>query len=196
MSKTTKSQNHKKERLDEIKQLVRSFCDEYLNDEYESYALKLCDTLGRKRKIDMTKGRREIWAAAIIYVIARLNFLFDRASDHFITPETICDFFETVKSTTGNKATLIEKQCDLYIGAQGYCRPEITDMVTFYETPEGFIISKSMLKDKEIEIEFVDDEEFEQQTIEQRRKKELEERAAMKRKQAEKHKNDDQLGLF
>ena len=67
----------KDERLIEIKELVVSFCVEYLKDELQSYALKLCDTLNRKRKISITSGKKEIWAASIIYVIARLNFLFE-----------------------------------------------------------------------------------------------------------------------
>ena len=67
----------KDERLIEIKELVVSFCVKYLNDALQRYALRLCETLYRKRKISITSGKKEIWAASIIYVIARLNFLFD-----------------------------------------------------------------------------------------------------------------------
>jgi len=51
----------KDERLKEIKELAGSFCVEHLNEELQSYALKLCDTLGRKRKISITNGKKEIW---------------------------------------------------------------------------------------------------------------------------------------
>jgi len=44
----------KDERLKEIKELVGSFCVEHLNEELQSYALKLCNTLGRK-------GIRQPW---------------------------------------------------------------------------------------------------------------------------------------
>ncbi|MCJ7772671.1 MAG: DUF6398 domain-containing protein, partial [Desulfobacterales bacterium] len=111
----------KDERLKEIKELVVSFCVECLNEELQSYALKLFDTLNRKRKISITNGKKEIWAASIIYVIARLNFLFDSENELFLSADTICDFFGTKKSTIGNKATQIEKACNLGIGAQGYC---------------------------------------------------------------------------
>ena len=83
----------KTERLNEIKELVLGFCEEYLDQELYGYALELCEMLGRKRKISITRGKKEIWAASIIYVIARLNFLFDPESEFFLSADTVCDFF-------------------------------------------------------------------------------------------------------
>ena len=145
----------KDERLKEIKELAVSFCVEHLNEELKSYVLRLCDTLNRKRKISITSGKKEIWAASIIYVIARLNFLFDSENELFLSADTICDFFGTKKSTVGNKATQIEKACSLGIGAEGFCSPEISDSVTLVELSNGLIIPKSMLPDFEIAVEAV-----------------------------------------
>ncbi|MFC1508640.1 DUF6398 domain-containing protein [Candidatus Omnitrophota bacterium] len=105
--------DEKTEKLMEIKKLIQDFCERHLNDEYLDYALKLSDKLRRKKTISITRGKMEIWAAAIVYVIARLNFLFDREHEYFITADTICEFFNTKKSTIGNKATQIEKSCKL-----------------------------------------------------------------------------------
>ncbi len=143
----------------EINELLRSFCEKHLNDELAGYALKLCETLGRKKKINISRGKKEIWAASIIYAIARLNFLFDKESPNYITADTICDYFNTRKSTVGNKATQIENACNLTIGAEGYCSKHITDSFTFYQTPEGFVIPKSMIEDPEIVYEIANDEE-------------------------------------
>lgn len=184
----------KDERLKEIKELVVSFCVDHLNEEMQSYALKLCDTLGRKRKISITSGKKEIWAASIIYVIARLNFLFDSKNELFLSADTICDFFGTRKSTVGSKATQIEKACKLGIGAEGFCSPEISDALTLVELPSGFIIPKSMLPDFEIVYEIADEKESreiekfmdEQQCLKKRK-------AAEKKK---KKKQDNQLSLF
>ena len=104
---------NKKKQLEEIKGLVLDFCEEHLNEELSGYALMLCEELGRKRKVSVTRGKKEIWAAAIVYVIARLNFLFDMENEFFLSADTICDFFGTKKSTAGNKATQIEKICNL-----------------------------------------------------------------------------------
>jgi len=143
----------KKESLNEIRTLVESFCKQHLNEELNAYALELCDRLGRKRTISITRGRKEIWAAGIVYLIARLNFLFDPSNEFHLTADTICDFFGTKKSTAGQKATLIEKACKIGIGEPGLCSPNISNMFTFYQTPEGLIIPKSMLKKHGVAVE-------------------------------------------
>lgn len=135
----------KQEISHEIKETIKNFCKEYLTPELEGYALKLLDTVQRSRKLDVLRGKSEIWAASLIYVIARLNFLFDRYNEPFITPEIICNFFNTKKSTIGNKATLIEKACKVSNGDERFCPEEISSMFEFVETAEGFIIPKTML---------------------------------------------------
>ena len=153
------SGTEKMERLDEIKELVLAFCNEYLNEELTGYVMKLCDMLGRKRKISITRGKKEIWAASIVYVIARLNFLFDPESELFLSADSICDFFNVKKSTVGSKATQIEKICDIGLGAEGFCSHEISDALTLVELPNGLVIPKSMLSNFEVVYELADEEE-------------------------------------
>jgi len=177
----------KDERLKEIKELVVSFCVAHLNEELQGYALKLCDTLGRKRKISIIRGKKEIWAASIIYVIARLNFLFDVENEMFLSADTICDFFGTKKSTVGNKATQIEKACNLWIGSQGFSSSGISDALKLVELPNGLVIPKGMLSNREIVIEFMDEkesQEFQEYMAEQERLKE-QKAAEKKARQAE-----------
>ena len=108
-----------------------------------------------------------------------------------------------------NKATDIEKLCNLTIGAARYCSPEITDSFTFYQTPEGFILPKSMVDPGIIDVEFVEGKEAEelerqiaehQRMIGQKKQEKIERRAEINRKIAqqkrEKKRNDNQLGLF
>ncbi|MGD9229237.1 MAG: DUF6398 domain-containing protein [Desulfobacterales bacterium] len=200
----------KTERLNEIKDLVLAFCEEHLDDELYGYALELCHMLGRKRKLSITRGKKEIWAASIIYVIARLNFLFDPENEFFLSADTVCDFFGTKKSTVGNKATQIEKACNLVLGAEGLCSPEISDALTLIEVPNGLVIPKSMLSGLDIVYELADEEEtkeLEKFMVEQQRLKERKaaekkaRRAEINRKIAEdkkkkKKENDKQLKLF
>jgi len=142
-----KGKDKKKQRVEDIKTLINNFGGIHLNTLYTGFAIKLCDRIVPMRKLNIQRGRVEIWAAAIIHVIARLNFLFDPESDLFITTDDICDHFGTVKSTVGNKATGIEKACKLGMGNKDFCRPDIVDMFTFYETPDGFILPKSILSE-------------------------------------------------
>jgi len=198
----------KTDRRKESKELVQAFCDRHLNEELAGYALKLCDTLGRKRTLAVTRGRKEIWAAAIVYVIARLNFLFDRENEYFLTADTICEFFGTQKTTVGNKATQIEKACRIGMGAEGFCSQHISDTFTLVELPNGLVVPKSMLSDFEIVYEMANEEGTEeiekfleeQQRIKDRKAREKKaRRTEINRKIAEdkrKKKQDKQLGLF
>ena len=200
----------KTERLNEIKDLVLAFCEEHLDDELYGYALELCHMLARKRKLSISRGKKEIWAASIIYVIARLNFMFDPENEFFLSADTICDFFGTKKSTVGNKATQIEKACNLGLGAEGLCSPEISDALTLVELPNGLVIPKSMFPELDIVYELADEEETkelekfmaEQQRLKERKAAEKKaRRTEINRKIAEdkkkkKQERDKQLKLF
>lgn len=128
-----------------ILSLIKAFCDAHLNDEYHSYAMELMARITCQPDLNLSRGRPEIWAAAIVTIIARLNFLFDKADPDAITMGDISSFFGTVKSTTGNKATALEKACNLGMCEPGLCRDEIAEALTFYETSKGFIVPVGML---------------------------------------------------
>jgi len=102
----------KKQRLGLLKTLVKGFCKTHLNDELTGYALKLCETLGRRRKISITQGKIEIWAAAIVYVVARLNFLFDPSHPFYLSADTICNFFEKKNRQSATRRLKSKKFAD------------------------------------------------------------------------------------
>ena len=195
----------KNKKLAEIKNLIHSFCKDYLNSELEGYCFKLCDTLGRKRKINILRSKSEQWAASIIYVIARLNFLFDKKNEYYIMADIICDYFYMKKSTTGNKATQIEQLCNLSMGTEGYCSKEISDMFIFYETESGLIIPKFIVDKRIAEVQRADEEDDleirrwvkNEESIHEKRQKEKQEHlAALRKKTKERNKNENQLGFF
>ncbi len=175
----------KKGRQYEISKKLFEFCKKYLNEEYFSYAEKLLQNLCRKRKFDITKGRTDILAAGIMTAIARLNFLFDKNSSNYISQDDLCAFFQTNKSTTGSKALQIMDLCKLHIGEEGYCSQEITDTFTYYETPEGFIVPKSMIKDEAEQARIREEKEAEKKRLQEERKQ-----------KAKELKEKDQLRLF
>ena len=207
MKKKSSRKNDKMERISEIKEMVHNFCDQYLNEELESYAQNLVENLGRKRKLNILRGKKEIWAAAIVYVIARINFLFDKKNKNFITHDIICNFFKTLKHTTGLKASQIQDNCKIEVGTEGYCTQDIVDSMTFYKTPEGFIIPKKWLLEKEMKVEIDPDKEEKerqfkekqkqilQQEREEREKRISERKLEIARKKKEKE-DKYQLNLF
>ncbi len=199
----------KLERLNEIKKLIHNFGEANLNKEIEGFSMNLCDDLGGGEGINLSRGKIEIWAASIIYVIARLNFLFDKENDTFISADMLCDFFNAKKSTVGNKATQIEKQFDLDHEIEKYCSQEIIDSFTFYETSEGFLIPKNAAdtlgiyefaddnESKEIDNFFEEKKKIEAQKALEKKKQRLEvNRKIAADKKRKKMENDTQMDLF
>jgi len=93
-----------KERQQQILDHIRQFCVLKLDDEYFELAERMTAKLGRKRDSPYATGQIEVWAAAIIHALGTINFLFDKASEPYVSAEEISDFFKTNKSTTSNKS--------------------------------------------------------------------------------------------
>jgi len=134
-------------RLTEIKNKIEKFGQARLNEMYTALALKLCDRIAVTRRLTIERGRPEIWAAAVVHVIARLNFLFDPDNEIYITTDELGVFFGTKKTTVGNKAGLIQKACDIYFADEQFSAPEICDMFRVYETEDGFLVPGFMADD-------------------------------------------------
>lgn len=137
----------KQARIEEVGALLDSFSEDQLTPELSGYVRRLWEQIGRKRTYVITGGKSEVWASAVVYVIARLNFLFDLSNPDYLSTDDICDFFGTKKSTVSAKAAQIEKACRIRMGQEGLCSPEISDDMTYFQLSDGMIISKRMAKE-------------------------------------------------
>ena len=104
------------ERKDELIKMVSDFSEDFLDVEFKKLNVKLVEKLSRKREVPFKRGKLEIWASGIVYAIGQLNFLFDDSFEPYCTPDEICNYFKTKKSTTSNKARDIRKMLNLKIG--------------------------------------------------------------------------------
>lgn len=84
-----------------------SFCEAHLDDDYKALCAKMIGKMRRKRAVPFATGRPEIWAAAVVYALGQVNFLFDRSQKLHSTPDQIADFFGVSKVTVGLKAKAI-----------------------------------------------------------------------------------------
>ena len=98
---------------EKIIELTTSFCDEKLNEEYKELSIKLVEKLGIKHYVPFKRGKIEIWASAVIYALGQINFLFDKSFEPYATPDDICNYFNTKKSTVSNKAHDIRKMLNM-----------------------------------------------------------------------------------
>ena len=139
----------KQERIEEVKALLAGFAGQHFSNapDLVTYTEKLWEQIGRKRNYVITGGSKEVWASAVVHVIARLNFLFDRSSPHYLPPDAICGFFGTKKGTVSARAADIEKACRIRMGHAGLCSEEISDGLTFVQLSNGIVLSKRMAKE-------------------------------------------------
>ena len=100
-------------RQEQLIEEVSSFCDDKLDEEYRQLSINLIEKMGRKHEVPFKRGKIEIWASAVIYALGQINFLFDRSFEPYSTPDEICDYFNTKKSTVSNKARMIRDMFNL-----------------------------------------------------------------------------------
>ena len=100
------------QKQDEIIDMVSSFCEDYLNDEYTYLSVKLVKEIGKRDDNPFKRGKLEIWASGVIYAIAQLNSLFNKSSQYHICADDICFYFGTNKSTVSKKAASIASMFD------------------------------------------------------------------------------------
>ena len=146
-SRMTDTRKHA--RTEEVQALLAGFATRHLANapDLVGYTEKLWAQIGRKRNYVITGGKSAVWASAVVYVIARLNFLFDRSSANYLPPDAICGFFGTKKGTVSARAADIERACRIRMGQEGLCREEISDGLTCVQLPNGIVLSKRMAKD-------------------------------------------------
>lgn len=102
-----------KEREKKLLEMTGMFCSQKLDDDYFQLTEKLIKKMGRKSDVPFKRGKLEIWAAAIIYTIGSINFLFDKSFKPYITSQELNDYFGTKNSTVSNKARQIREMFKL-----------------------------------------------------------------------------------
>jgi len=103
-----------KAKEEELLDLTAAFCAQKLNDEYFQLCEKLIRKLGQEEEVPFKRGKIGIWAAAVVYAIGSINFLFDKSFEPYMTAEQISEYFGTKNSTVSNKARRIKKMFDMW----------------------------------------------------------------------------------
>lgn len=93
--------------FEEISAITGEFCTEHLDEEYAELCHRLAAKLARKRPSPLVRGDRRIWAAGIVYVIGRVNFLSDPNQDPHLRTDTMAGLLGVKQSTMATKGRLI-----------------------------------------------------------------------------------------
>jgi len=101
---------------DEIVALTDAVCGEHLDEEYAELARRMAAALARKRPSPLERGRKDVWAAAIVYSLGNVNFLFDKSQVPHMRTGELSDLFGVNQRTVADKARQIKdifKMCQM-----------------------------------------------------------------------------------
>lgn len=130
-----------RERFREVAALVQEFGRKHLDAELTGFVVELWKRICRRKSADCLRGQPAVWAATVTHVIARMNFLFDRAQPVHLTFDTICDFYQVNKTTVGGKATQVERTLRLHQHSEpGLCRREFLETFTTVRLSNGLVL--------------------------------------------------------
>ncbi len=99
---------------DEIVALTDAVCCEHLDEEYAQLARKMAAALARKRPSPLERGRKDVWAAAIVYSLGNVNFLFDKSQVPHMKAEELSGLFGVSQRTAADKARQIKDILEMY----------------------------------------------------------------------------------
>lgn len=127
--------------LADVEASLRAFGKTHLDAELTDFCLTLWTLMQKSSKLNTDRGKPGVWAASLVHVIARMNFLYDKSQPVHLSLGTICDAFGASKKTVGAKATEIERALKLGQVAAGLCRSELMKSFIMLETNNGMVVT-------------------------------------------------------
>ena len=112
-------------RVEAVSALTDGFCVDALDLEYAELCRRMVARLARKRPTPLVRGNVAVWAAGVVYAVARLNFGFDRSQAVWTSADGIAAGFGVAKSTASAKATQIEKLLELGVFEPEFLRADV-----------------------------------------------------------------------
>jgi hypothetical protein len=118
-----------------IMDVTDDVCRAHLDEEYAAIARRLVARLARKRPSPLVRGDARIWAAGVLYVVAQVNFLFDRTQTPHMTAKELAGAACVKKTTMANKAGLINRTLDI-----GIFEPDLTRIAMLEQHPVAWLV--------------------------------------------------------
>lgn len=99
--------NEMQDKYNEITEILKNFCEENLNEEYEFVCCQLNAALCRKRPSPLVKGKANTWACGIVHAIGMVNFLFDVSQKPTMKAKELYNKFSVSESNGSSKSKQI-----------------------------------------------------------------------------------------
>jgi hypothetical protein len=140
--------------VEQIFKLTDPFCAKHLDAEYGERVRRLVANLARKRPSPLVRGDLRIWAAAAIYAVGSVNFLFDRTQRPHMTGDDLSALTGVPKSTLANRAKVIRDVLRIGRLEPEFCRRELlaSNPLAWMISVDGFIVDARTMP-REIQAE-------------------------------------------
>jgi len=136
-----------KEKKEVLCELVSTFCEAHLDQEYKNLCLKVIEKLARKRQVPFLTGKLENWAGGIIHAIGLSNFLFDKSFEPYVSRSKLYSFFSVSESTISQKSKKIRDLLKMNL-----CNPDYATQHWLETNPvfnlveiDGFILPANLI---------------------------------------------------
>jgi hypothetical protein len=100
-------------KYEEIIDKIKSFSNEYLNEEYKNICIEAAETLFRNNEEQLKRGKSFSWAAGIVHAIGATNNLFDSKEEPYIKAADLYKAFGVSSSTGSSKSKEVQILLDL-----------------------------------------------------------------------------------
>ena len=99
---------------EQLMEMVSSFCDICLTDDYKELCIRLVKKLIRTEKDNLKNDKVNSWAGAVVYDIAKCNNILQKSEIVYTSIDEICNFFNVEKEDILNKADYIINKFDRF----------------------------------------------------------------------------------
>jgi len=120
-----------KAQYEKVKTLMQTVCNEHLNSEYYDMSLKLLDKFLQLYPDRLERGQAKSWAAAMVYTIGRVNFLFDASQTPHLSASDLCQAFNVSQGTASKKSSEVMDYFDMMQLEPEWTLPSMIDQNPF-----------------------------------------------------------------
>jgi len=100
-------------KYEEIIDKIKSFSNEYLNEEYKNICIEAAETLFCNNEEQLKRGKSFSWAAGIVHAIGATNNLFDSKEEPYIKATDLYKAFGVSSSTGSSKSKEVQSLLNL-----------------------------------------------------------------------------------
>ena len=140
--------------IKEIENILKVTCEISLDDEYRVLSFRILNEVSNNKKLcqSLSRSKPESWAAGILTVLGRINFLSNSTFEPYLTLDELAESCGVSYSTGAKKADLISAELDIDRGPTGfeYQVPSVRDRFADYFASPQEIIRE--IKDKYCEM--------------------------------------------